>query len=370
MYCPNCGTACIGGGRFCVNCGASVEAAQHLVAKKSPTSGPANTHATVGSSITLNDPTLYASFWRRVAAYLVDVVIAVIAGGLIGLFWGIADPSVETETDPRITLLIVILVFIYTTTMESSPYQATLGKLALGIKVTDLAGQRIGFWRATGRYFAHIASALALGIGYVMAAFTQRRQALHDMMAGTIVVSKAADAAAIAVAGPARPLSGFAIAGLVVLCGIVPILSILAAIAIPAYQDYNIRVQVTEGLNLASAVKTAVAESFANTGAWPTDLDEAGSDSAAPPSGKYVSRVDIDHGTITITYGDGANDAIDGLAVSLTPTLDDQNDVFWLCGYSTGAGSALYEPTSGPAGVGQTDIPEKYLPQSCRDDTT
>jgi uncharacterized RDD family membrane protein YckC len=74
--------------------------------------------------------------------------------------------------------------------MESSVKQATLGKLAIGIIVTDLQGSRITFGRATGRYFGKILSSLILSIGYIMAGFTEKKQALHDMIAGCLVVMK------------------------------------------------------------------------------------------------------------------------------------------------------------------------------------
>ncbi len=74
--------------------------------------------------------------------------------------------------------------------MESSSKQATLGKMALGIIVTDVNGERIGFGRATGRFFGKIVSGMIFYIGYIMAGFTDRKQALHDMMAGTLVVNK------------------------------------------------------------------------------------------------------------------------------------------------------------------------------------
>jgi type IV pilus assembly protein PilA len=150
---------------------------------------------------------------------------------------------------------------------------------------------------------------------------------------------------------------------------VVAIIGILAAIAIPAYQDYTIRSQVTEGLNLASAVKTGVAEAFANTGAWPADLDAAGGDTGAPPSGKYVSDISVEDGTITITFGNDVNDTIDGNFLSLVPKISDNNDVVWLCGYFTAAGSTLNDPAAGGPGADQTDLEPKYLPQSCRDDT-
>jgi uncharacterized RDD family membrane protein YckC len=72
--------------------------------------------------------------------------------------------------------------------MESSSKQATLGKMALALKVTDLQGRRISFARATGRHFAKIISGMILLIGYIMAGFTERKQALHDMIAGTLVI--------------------------------------------------------------------------------------------------------------------------------------------------------------------------------------
>ena len=74
--------------------------------------------------------------------------------------------------------------------MESSPKQATVGKLACGLVVTDLSGQRLTFGKASGRYFAMIPSALILGIGFLMCLWTERKQCLHDIMAGCLVVTK------------------------------------------------------------------------------------------------------------------------------------------------------------------------------------
>jgi uncharacterized RDD family membrane protein YckC len=87
-------------------------------------------------------------------------------------------------------LLIVIGQWLYYALMESSGRQATLGKLALGIVVTDLNGNKITFGRATGRYFGKILSGMIFAIGYIMAGFTERKQALHDIMAGCLVVLK------------------------------------------------------------------------------------------------------------------------------------------------------------------------------------
>jgi type IV pilus assembly protein PilA len=154
---------------------------------------------------------------------------------------------------------------------------------------------------------------------------------------------------------------------------VVAIIGILAAIAIPAYQDYTIRSQVTEGLNLASALQTGVAEAYANTGIWPLDIVAAGGTAGSLPGGKYVGSVNIANGTITITYG--PNGAFGGQAnanigappqtLALQPTLSTNNDVIWNCGKKVAIGAQPGGTPSPSASVATTVLP-KYLPQSCR----
>src|SRR5580658_3221847 len=150
---------------------------------------------------------------------------------------------------------------------------------------------------------------------------------------------------------------------------VVAIIGILAAIAIPAYQDYTIRSQVTEGLNLSGAVETGVAEYFANTGAWPANLSAAGISSS--PAGKYVSSLTLTNGLITVTYGNQVNGNVTGKVLGLKPNLSPNNDVIWLCGNNSGTGlGALTQPTTGTAAGaangGTTTVLDKYLPQTCR----
>lgn len=119
---------------------------------------------------------IHAGFWRRFAAYTIDSLILMIPGILLNL----------------IPLLGILLFYVgrwlYFALMESGPNQATLGKQAMGLKVTDDYGQPITFARATGRFFGGAVSNIILGIGYMMAGFTERKQALHDLMANTCVV--------------------------------------------------------------------------------------------------------------------------------------------------------------------------------------
>lgn len=123
---------------------------------------------------------------RRFVAYFIDSLILTVAFFIIGLIIGFLFGAVETF----LTLLNIVVVWLYFALMESSENQATIGKAAVSIKVTDMHGNRIGFGKATGRYFGKILSTLILFIGFIMIGFNDKRQALHDQMAGTLVVMK------------------------------------------------------------------------------------------------------------------------------------------------------------------------------------
>lgn len=136
----------------------------------------------------------YAGFWKRLAAGIIDGIILTIGAIGIGLIVGVVMMTGGTINPAFLELLSnilgVILGWVYFAVMESSSAQGTLGKMALGIKVTDLEGDRIGFGKATGRYFGRFFSAIILWIGFIMIAFTEKKQGLHDIMAGCLVVNK------------------------------------------------------------------------------------------------------------------------------------------------------------------------------------
>ncbi len=160
--------------------------------------------------------TTYAGFWWRFLAYLIDDILVSFATFIVfapvwtimgfSLFrmsdWYDRDWDFYSGVDPGTcqfigsvvglailtALLATAFTWLYYALMESSKYQATLGKMAVGARVTDLEGNRISFARATGRYFGKIISGMILMIGYIMAGFTEKKQALHDMIANTLVI--------------------------------------------------------------------------------------------------------------------------------------------------------------------------------------
>ena len=152
---------------------------------------------------------------------------------------------------------------------------------------------------------------------------------------------------------------------------VVAIIGILAAIAIPAYQEYTIRAQVTEGLNLASMAKTAVAESYASSGNFPASNSGAGlPTNATDISGKYVTQVLVGAGgQITITYGAQANTAISTTTLQLTAYYSLNRDVAWQCGDHAMIGTSGLTLASGataPSGSpGGGTLLEKYRPANC-----
>jgi len=186
MRCPYCGAQIGEEDRFCFRCGAEIP--QKTKAAQPPPAGPPPLPPQVPPTPSYwaqIQPVEYAGFWKRFAAWIIDAIILFPLSFVITLlinwvwwFWGIS------------WIINMIVGWLYYSLFESSSHQATLGKMALGIIVTDLNGDRISFARATGRHFSKILSALILFIGFIMIGFTEKKQGLHDMIAGTLVVNK------------------------------------------------------------------------------------------------------------------------------------------------------------------------------------
>jgi len=145
----------------------------------------------------------YGGFWVRFVAYIIDSIVIFMVQSILFFALGInamALNVVDSQATPNevwdlyggtftlITLLSVLLAVVYYAGMESSSKQATIGKMAFELKVVDTEGNRISFLRGVGRFFSKYLSSLILMIGYIIAAFDSRKQALHDKLANTMVI--------------------------------------------------------------------------------------------------------------------------------------------------------------------------------------
>jgi uncharacterized RDD family membrane protein YckC len=225
VFCSKCGTNLADNATFCSNCGTQITSAPALAPSIPPShlsSGapaPLVSNAYAGSVPPVYvqpgyvpvAQVAYAGFWLRVLAYFIDVIILGVfavpiligAAMLLGIGGVIANIPKNEEPfvngmPPAVGLFIALCIslslvgtWLYFALLESSEWQGTAGKKVLGLIVTDMAGQRVSFARASGRHFGKlVTSFIPLGIGYAMAGFTQKRQALHDMIASCLVLRR------------------------------------------------------------------------------------------------------------------------------------------------------------------------------------
>jgi len=204
IYCNRCGTQNSALAKFCANCGTAFSLDVQASPPTAETPGippppPSPVWQPAPVSYAPPIPAIrYGGFWVRLVAALIDAILVGIVIWPVSLMMGvIIGVAGRTVSMPGIGVNLVNGIvggtfylcadWIYEAAMESSSKQATVGKMALGLIVTDLEGRRISFLRATGRHFSKIISKMILLIGYFMAGFTERKQALHDMIAGTLV---------------------------------------------------------------------------------------------------------------------------------------------------------------------------------------
>lgn len=366
MYCATCGTQAPNLGARCGKCGSPL--AGPAAAPGGPPGLPGlpdpygRPPLPVGGALVTPFVSPYAGFWLRLVAWVIDLVVMLLLTGGVYLIAELAGApgSASGGTVALVTWGALVAACVV---MEASPLQATPGKLALQLKITDLDGHRLGIGRTLARVVGKVVFVLTLGIGYVLAGATARRQALHDKLAGALVVRRSATPERLAEFPVAPHVSPWLpIVGTVVV--LVPIVGMVAAIAIPAYQDYTSRSQVAEGLRLAGETKALVAESYAERRAWPADLQALSGSPKKATTGRYVESVVLDGGAIILTFGGEANAVIAGDRLGLVPAVLPGGDVVWICGYgSIPEGAALAHED--PAGF--TSIDSRFLPSKCRD---
>lgn len=209
MFCSKCGVQLEDGTRFCRACGHEL-GAPVIPVPPAPEIIPPGPGASNGAPVTATLQS-YGSFWARFAAYTIDGLIIGVPSFLAFIaalifFGGFGALIHRAQPDPNVVrtwllavfpllglgmLLLLVLQWLYFAGMESSARQATIGKSLMSLQVADTDGHRLSFGHATGRFFAKLVSGLIpFMIGYIMAAFTARKQALHDLIAGTLVLNK------------------------------------------------------------------------------------------------------------------------------------------------------------------------------------
>jgi uncharacterized RDD family membrane protein YckC len=210
VYCSKCGSEISATTAFCSTCGQAISSVAPAVPSLSPVDP--NIYAPVVPSSyggMQYGGVAYAGFWLRFVAFLIDGVVALVAFVilLIPLFIltgaGAVLSKIGSDEDISDNVgaalgfgfvlgfigIILVVSWLYYALSESSAWQATLGKKMLSLKVTDMSGQPISFGRASGRFFARIITKLIpLGIGYILAGFTEKKQAIHDMIASCLVL--------------------------------------------------------------------------------------------------------------------------------------------------------------------------------------
>jgi len=198
FFCNKCGTLNKVGAQFCSHCGASTGPAADATPGAAPAPfNPAAPYAAPAPAYRAVAGAGYGGFWIRVVAAIIDGILLQVVVFPVKMIFGTMGLASGMMGVPHFGLgllgggiTLVLLVcgsWLYEALMESSSYQATLGKMIFGMKVTDLNGNRISFERATGRHFAKWLSTMILCIGYIMVGFTERKQGLHDLLAGTLV---------------------------------------------------------------------------------------------------------------------------------------------------------------------------------------
>lgn len=334
MLCTNCGATNSDGAQFCTSCGKPLHAVW-----QSPTSE-------LVSAAAESEEIVYAGFWERFAALIVDSLVVTVGwlalAFVLGIGMGVAGASGNAKAlesgMPLMILALYGLAFLlyagYFVLMEAGERGATLGKRALKLRVVDASGGRIGKGRAIGRFAAHFLSNISFYIGYLIQPFTERKQALHDMVSGTLVVKTEKSSSSLALI--LAIIGGF----LVLVVGI----GILAAVAIPAYQGYLGKTNTHSAEVIGKLATKAVQDYAAKTGKVPATIAETGVHLPKLPT---VSTIKVNaKGEVQVVFNARAGATLTGKALVFDPSRNASGKIVWKC--------------SGPG------IPANVLPADCR----
>jgi uncharacterized RDD family membrane protein YckC len=324
MYCSQCGYNNPPAAKVCVNCELDFK-------------NPAITNSN-GQQAKL----IYAGFRIRFLANFLDILallacmilLLFVLAGLIALTGNdsIVHHSLAT---PLFYGSIIVISAAYYVLLEAGPRSATLGKRWLNLKVTDRHGNQLTVMRALWRLAAHLFSYLPFFLGFLIQPFTPRKQALHDMLAGTIVLREHQS--------KKIPLPATLLVLFIAL--MVPVLAFITTAGVPVFQQYILNVQLGKGLKIGAQATQAVARFYLANGRVPAVIGEAGGHVSSSP---HVSGVDINqqNGELSVTFSDSVRQALRNKHLLYTPAQAPDQSIVWRCH--------------------SNDIEARYLPETCR----
>ncbi len=302
MFCQKCAANNLDNAQFCSACGQSL-------------------------TLAVSEPTLvYAGFWQRCAALFID---GFIVGAATLLLFGILAVLMAVSGGANVGAMIGLLVLFYLagfvisaayfTLMEAGERGATYGKRALNIRVTDTEGNRISTGRALGRWFGHWITNCTFYIGYLIQPFTEKKQALHDIISSTVVVET----------DHKNRGAGLAIAIVIGLL-LFAVIGILAAIAIPAYQSYTSKARMVSVYKVADQATQAVANFYVTHQQAPVSLLEAGYRDAASGAVERLSY-DADTSEVQVLTSASLPREIARKHLIYTPSVMGDGSIEWVC---------------------------------------
>jgi len=324
MYCSQCGYINARSATVCIRCELDFESPNRTTQRNTP------------------ERLLYAGFWTRFLANFLDLLV--LLSCMILLILAIAGLIAFTGGDSilhnnMITALFyscfILMSAAYFILMEAGAKNATLGKHWMNIKVMDSNGNRLTAARTLWRLIARLFSYLPLGSGFLLLPFTARKQALHDLLASTVVVH----------ANESKKIPVMATVVVLFVALMLPLLALFATAGLPVYQQYIQTVQLEKGLKIGQQAAVAVSRFYRMNGRVPAAIGDTGGHIS--PS-RHVAGIDINpqNGELIVTFSESVRKPIRNKHLIYTPSLNADNSINWKCH--------------------SNDIEVRILPDSCK----
>lgn len=316
MYCSQCGYNNPVTVKFCKNCDLDLQEASINSVRPGDSARPGNTAILI-----------YAGFWVRFLAAFLDILV--LGAGVILFIFAIAAllaySGRESLLYDRLALPLFYSVIIFITVsyyilMESGEDGATLGKRWLNIKIIDASGNQLTITRALARLILRVFSFALLTLGFLIQPFTRRKQAMHDLLAHTVVVRE----------NESRKISIMATLLVLFMALMVPVLAIFSTAGLPVFQQRIQKVQMNHGVRAGKEASLAVARFYRNNGRVPAAIGDTGTKIRTSP---HVAGIEINqqNGELTVVFSETVRKNIRNKHLIFSPTLAADQSISWKC---------------------------------------